>query len=306
MPRRPRSSLPLAALFGLALGLGSAPGTARAQLVVKRAGQVTFQVDTAEARPGGVAVVRLLSRRPLSGQAVLDGRRVPFYLSRGVPRALVPISVRAVPGPNTLGVEIFSRRGRQRFPVPVSLGVRAFPSRTVVVPEEKRALLSRPGLARDGRELLAVLRGGSLDEPGPLAPPITIVPGVGFGGNQLWVGGAALESLSDALWGEHHRGLDYEVPLGTAVMAPGAGTVRFAGPLALTGTTLVLDHGQGVVSVLAYLSRLDVRLGERVEARAVIGLSGDGGASPSPQVHWRVYVHGMAVDPMAVVAALAR
>jgi murein DD-endopeptidase MepM/ murein hydrolase activator NlpD len=109
-----------------------------------------------------------------------------------------------------------------------------------------------------------------------------------------------VEEMMDGLHGEHHRGLDYEVPVGTVVMAPAAATVLFAGNLTLTGKTLVLDHGNGVVSALFHLYRIDVREGDRVESRAAVGLSGETGLAVTPQVQWRVYLHGVAVDPRSL------
>ena len=106
-----------------------------------------------------------------------------------------------------------------------------------------------------------------------------------------------MESRIDGLQGERHRGLDYPVPVGTPVRAPGAGTVLFAGPLSLSGETVVIDHGQGVVSVLQHLSRVDARAGDVVPAAAVVGLSGDTGLAPEPMLQWRVYLHGVPVDP---------
>jgi murein DD-endopeptidase MepM/ murein hydrolase activator NlpD len=65
---------------------------------------------------------------------------------------------------------------------------------------------------------------------------------------------------------------------------------------------VVLDHGQGVVSVLTHLSRIDVTEGQTVEGRTPIGLSGESGATPGPLLGWRTYVHGIAVDPRVVMA----
>jgi murein DD-endopeptidase MepM/ murein hydrolase activator NlpD len=73
--------------------------------------------------------------------------------------------------------------------------------------------------------------------------------------------------------------------------------VVLAAPQILTGNTLVLDHGQGVLSVFFHLSRIDVKEGEGVESRSPVGLSGDSGIAAAPHLHWAVYVHGVAVDP---------
>ncbi len=161
--------------------LALAAPSAFPQEVVKRVGQVTFRVDQSRAFPGGVIVVRLSSRGRLGmAFAMLDGRRAPFYLAGGIPRALVPIPVTAVPGPNTLGIELVARGGRQRVPISVDIASRAYPARSVVIPEEKRALLSQPAITRDGRQLLSLLRtetpawpasGSGASRPGWAAPP---------------------------------------------------------------------------------------------------------------------------------------
>jgi murein DD-endopeptidase MepM/ murein hydrolase activator NlpD len=121
--------------------------------------------------------------------------------------------------------------------------------------------------------------------------------GSGFGEPRTYTGAADVESRIDALQGERHRGLDYAVPVDTPVRAPAAGTVLFAGPLALSGETVVIDHGQGVLSVLQHLSRVDARTGDVVPSASIVGLSGDTGLASEPMLQWRVYLHGVAVDP---------
>jgi murein DD-endopeptidase MepM/ murein hydrolase activator NlpD len=275
------------------------------QDLVKRVGQVTFTVDQSRAFPGGVMVVRLASRGGLgSADAILDGRRAPFHLAGRIPRALVPVPVTAVAGQDTLGVQLMARTGRQRIPIEVTIAARAYPARTAVIPEEKRALLKQSAATRDGRQLLGLLRTETAMAPGPLRPPITIVPGLGFGSEPAPGGDVPMESVMDAVYGERHRGVDFEVPPGTVVMAPGAGTVLLAGPLTLSGQTLLIDHGQGVVSALFHFSRIDVTTGDHVEARAPVGLSGDTGIAPTPRVQWRTYLHGVAVDPAVLQQVL--
>ena len=101
----------------------------------------------------------------------------------------------------------------------------------------------------------------------------------------------------DAIFGEYHRGLDYDVAPGTPVKAPAAGTVLFAGPLGLSGRTVVVDHGQGLVSVFSHLTDAGVRQGERVDAGGTVGTSGESGIAAAPHLHWAVYLLGVAIDP---------
>jgi hypothetical protein len=276
------------------------PAPASAQDVVKNVGSVTFSVDATLAFPGGFFVARLQSRSGLGAAwAILDGRRSRFHFGPRGLRALVPVPVGTVGGRNVLGVEIAGRRGRQRVPLEVTVGERSYPSRHFRVPEARRALIARPGAGHDGRVLLGLVRTQTprLVPAGPLRPPVLGAPGTRFGGAQTYDGALSLESLVDSTWGEVHRGLDYEVPPGTAVLAPAAGTVLFAGPLLLSGQTVVIDHGQGVVSALFHLSRVDVVAGQALEPRAGVGVSGDTGVCLAPMVQWRVYVNGIAVDP---------
>jgi hypothetical protein len=286
-----------AALLVAPLLLASPP--AGAQEVVKKVGSVTFRVDTRQARPGGLMVARLSSRGSLgAAYALLDGQRFPFHPAPGGPRALVPIALGATPGPTVLGIELLGRRGRQRIPLDVVIARGDYTGALLTIPEGKRPLLASPGAQRDGRRLLAALRSHTplLALSGPLEPPLRGVPG-GFGTSTVYAGAGRVESLTDSLHGERHRGLDYPVAVGTPVQAPAAGAVVLAEALTLTGETLVLDHGQGVVSAFYHLSRLDVSLGQRLERGQPLGLSGESGIAWAPHLHWGVYVHGVAVDP---------
>jgi murein DD-endopeptidase MepM/ murein hydrolase activator NlpD len=285
---------PAAALLILAL---AAPAGAS----VHRFGRVSVEVDEASAFPGGLLAVTISSRQPLRGQflAILDGRRCTAFWTGDGLRALVPVPVTYRPGPATLGIEVRTARGRQRLAIPLAIAPRSYPPRETVLPDAKRELVGLPGAVRDGRRLLQLLRTVTPRKEwrGPFRPPVAASPEPTFGAPMTYPGLSAVESRMDGIFGEYHRGLDYQVPEGTAVLAPAPGTVVFAGPLALSGRTVVIDHGLGVLSVLAHLAGTSVRDGEWIDAGAVVGTSGDSGIAPGPQLHWGVYVLGVAVDP---------
>jgi murein DD-endopeptidase MepM/ murein hydrolase activator NlpD len=160
----------------------------------------------------------------------------------------------------------------------------------------------------DGRRLLELVRAESPRElwKGGFKPPVGTAPdAASFGAAQTYVGvKTGLEYLTDGAFGEFHRGLDFVTPSGTVVQAPAAAIVLFAGYMTVPGNLVVLDHGQGVVSVLTHLSRIDVREGDAVEGRAPVGLSGDSGATAGPALEWRLYVHGIAVDPRVMTDSI--
>ncbi len=95
-----------------------------------------------------------------------------------------------------------------------------------------------------------------------------------------------------------HFGLDIAAPAGTAVAAACAGIVRLAeDDLFFSGGTIVLDHGHGVSSTYMHLSRLAVRVGERVAQAAVIGAVGATGRVTGPHLHFEIGWRGTPLDP---------
>lgn len=102
--------------------------------------------------------------------------------------------------------------------------------------------------------------------------------------------------------GAGHSGMDIAVPTGTAVKAPAAGVVTFAAPdLYLTGGTLLLDHGFGVSSNFLHLSRIDVKVGDRVEQGQVIAAVGATGRATGPHLHWGMNWFDTRIDPLLVL-----
>ena len=102
-----------------------------------------------------------------------------------------------------------------------------------------------------------------------------------------------------------HQGADFRAASGTPVVAPNAGRVVLAEDLYFSGNTIVLDHGLGMFSLLAHLSRIDVTAGQDVARGALLGISGATGRVTGPHLHWALRLSEFSVDPLSVVAALS-
>jgi len=99
-----------------------------------------------------------------------------------------------------------------------------------------------------------------------------------------------------------HSGLDIAAAQGMPVHAPAGGIVIFANPdLFLTGGTVLIDHGLGVSSNFLHLSRIDVKVGDRVEQGQVIGLVGKTGRATGPHMHWGMNWLDVRVDPELLI-----
>jgi murein DD-endopeptidase MepM/ murein hydrolase activator NlpD len=101
-----------------------------------------------------------------------------------------------------------------------------------------------------------------------------------------------------------HAGTDFPSPEGTAIAAPNAGLVVLARDLFFSGNTIVVDHGLGVFSTLAHLSRIDVVEGQPIVAGELIGRVGATGRVTGPHLHWAVRVGGARIDALSVLAVL--
>ena len=94
-----------------------------------------------------------------------------------------------------------------------------------------------------------------------------------------------------------HQGLDYAAPSGTPVHAVNRGTVILARPLFFEGNCVVIDHGQGLLSLYLHLSEFRVKEGEEIQGGQVIALSGGTGRASGPHLHLAIRWHGVYLDP---------
>ena len=102
-----------------------------------------------------------------------------------------------------------------------------------------------------------------------------------------------------------HSGADFRAGAGTPVQAPNVGTVVLAGDLYFSGNCVILDHGLGLYSFFAHLSRITVAEGDRVAASDLVGHVGATGRVTGPHLHWTVRLNTARVDPLSLIAVLA-
>ena len=101
-----------------------------------------------------------------------------------------------------------------------------------------------------------------------------------------------------------HMGVDVAAPPGTPVVAALGGTIRLATELFLTGNTILIDHGYGLTTSYAHLSRMDVAAGQHVRQGEQIGAIGATGRVTGPHLHWGMEWFGLRLDPQLAVGPM--
>jgi murein DD-endopeptidase MepM/ murein hydrolase activator NlpD len=274
----------IAALLGLVL---ATPG-------------IGIDVSARSIRPGELVVLTLTLDDKAVGVTVnAFGGRMPVYrLRAGVWQALVGIDLERKPGTYAVAIEARLGPAIVRGEEMLTVKPRAFATRTLRVDPEfvnpPEALLARiEGEAAFVRDVTAQSGTDRLWSE-PFVRPVLEPANSRFGTRSVFNGEVR----------RPHGGADFLSAAGTLVHAPNAGRVAAARDLFFTGNTVIIDHGMGVVSLLAHLSAMDVREGDVIDAGQVIGRVGATGRVTGPHLHWGVTVAGSRVDPLSILALI--
>lgn len=289
-------------LRGLA---GVAAGGVCCWLAVSAAAGQPLAVDvTHHARglfPGEAVLVSVSSpRRLASVEGAIFERAVHFHQrDDGSWRGLVGIDLLVEPGDHDLELRVTPAGGVvESRAYTLAVADKAYPTRRLTV--EPRYVEPPPEVAaRIEREYLRQTAIFAADTPerlwrGPWVRPVPGRANSRFGSRSVFNGQPR----------NPHSGADFLAGVGTPVAAPAAGRVVLAGDTYFSGGSVILDHGQGIYSYLAHLSRILVDEGDAVQRGDVVARSGATGRVTGPHLHWTVRLGGARVDPLSVIEIL--
>ena len=264
------------------------------------AAPITINTSYRSLRPGELVVVTITVEGAASSVQVNAFRRaIPaFKTEEGVWQALVGIDLDQRPGRYVVAAEAQVGPAVVRQSRALVVAPRKFPTRTLRVnpafvnpsPAELAHIRADQAFLADVYARPSPTRLWS----GPFVRPVPGEANSSFGTRSVFNG----EPRSP------HGGTDFLSPTGTPIKSPNAGRIVCARDLYFTGNTVIIDHGLGMFSMLAHLSRIDVKEGDTVAAAQVVGLVGATGRVTGPHLHWALSVNGARVDPLSALALL--
>ena len=236
--------------------------------------------------PGGVVVLNIGPASNPMPAVHYRKKRVMVVQNNGQWQAVVGIPLTAKPGKQQVKIK------GQNTPLSFQVNARQYPEQHLTIKNKRKVNPSKSDLKRirgERRRINAALNHWqpqaeidtrfSLPLKGRFSSP--------FG----------LRRFFNKQARKPHSGIDIAAPKGAPIRAPAAGRIVERGEFFFNGKSVFIDHGQGLVTTYAHMSRIDVEPGQRVARGEVIGAVGQTGRATGPHLHWGVSLNNARVNP---------
>jgi murein DD-endopeptidase MepM/ murein hydrolase activator NlpD len=238
--------------------------------------------------PGGVFITPVEGAADQAPAVTFDGNRVMVLRSNDRWLAVVGIPLSTKLGPaNVLVNEVpvgFNVVDKQ-YP---TQSLKVAPGKVDLSPEDEKRT------SEESARIKAALATYSLNEPSSLRllQPVPGVRSSSYGSRRIFNNEPR----------NPHTAMDIAAPAGTPIKASADGKVIETGDFFLPGNTVIVDHGEGLITMYCHLSKVDVKVGDELKRGDVLGKVGATGRVTGPHLHWAVALNQTFVDPALFLA----
>lgn len=248
--------------------------------------------------PGGIAIVELLplanAERP---QVKYQNKRVMVIRDAERWKAIVGIPLETEPGSQALEV---ARDGADALHVSFTVSPKTYETQRLTIKEKRMVEPSAADLRRIAKESDLIKTALQKFREATNVTLNFVAPVEGRLSSPF-----GLRRFFNDQPRKPHSGLDLAAPKGTPIKAPGDGEVIAVGKYFFNGNTVILDHGQGLISMYSHMDRIIVKEGQSVAQGAPLGTVGMTGRVTGPHLHWTVSLNDTRVDPLLLFSEQA-
>ena len=238
--------------------------------------------------PGGIAILALNNYTP-NTSVTFDDRKTTIFKQDNAWYALAGIPLKAKPG--DYHFKIRQQEGSTRV-TRVEVMDKKYQEQRLTIKNKRKVNPNEEDMQRITSERVrkrAAKKHWTDDYPDidfiwPVAGPISSIYG--------------LRRFFNEQERNPHNGLDIAAPEGTDIKAPADGTVIEAGEFFFSGNMVYVDHGQGLISLYAHMSRIDVKPGDALRRGDILGAVGQTGRVTGAHLHFAVMSNGILIDPV--------
>lgn len=245
----------------------------------------------AEPVPGGIAVIAIAPAAQAVPRAYYDGQRVLVMRDGGFWHAVVGLPLTLEPGTQRIHVGAEQEAGGRAIDFEVR--GKQYEEQHLTIANKRQVDPEPRDLRRIARESEILKHAFTTWSNRRLQTLSFNLPAEGRISSSF-----GLKRFFNEQPRQPHSGLDIAGPVGTPVRAPAPGVVIEIGNYFFNGRTVLIDHGQGLISMYNHLSRIKVKKGTRLARGAQIGLMGMTGRVTGPHLHWTISLNNARVDPM--------
>lgn len=249
---------------------------------------MAVEVPRSNAVPGGIALLPLDFAAATPPGVTFRGRRVMVVGNPGQWTAVIGIPLGTAPGVQHLDVQT----GHKHHTVSFEVHGKNYATEHITLKDKRKVNPTPSDLRRIGRERKEIDDALSRWTDHRLGEMNFIVPIHGIVSSPF-----GLRRFFNGEPRQPHSGIDIAAPAGTPIRAPAAGRIVAMGSYFFNGNTVLLDHGQGLVTMYCHMSKIMVKPGQLVQRGDIIGKVGKTGRATGPHLHWGVSLNDSMVNP---------